>query len=145
MYSAEHTVQPDAFQNALSGIWWSMSAVLTVGYGDIYPITTAGKIIGIVISFLGVCAVAVPTGIISAGFVEQYRKAEIDPSSLETAINTVIIDIDSRWLGKTIAEAESDSGYQLVVLKRGDSILKPSPNTKLELKDQLLVFESKHH
>ena len=145
MYSAEHTVQPDAFQNALSGIWWSMSAVLTVGYGDIYPITTAGKIIGIVISFLGVCAVAVPTGIISAGFVEQYRKAEIDPSSLETAINTVIIDIDSRWLGKTIAEAESESGYQLVILKRGDSILKPSPNTKLELKDQLLVFESKHH
>ena len=48
--------------------------LLTVGYGDIYPITTMGKIVGIVITFLGVGIVAIPTGIISAGFVDQYSR-----------------------------------------------------------------------
>jgi voltage-gated potassium channel len=54
MYSAEHTVQPDVFKNAFSGFWWAVNAVLTVGYGDIYPITTVGKLMAITISFLGV-------------------------------------------------------------------------------------------
>ena len=40
MYSVEHDAQPTVFRNAFSGIWWSMSTLLTVGYGDIYPITT---------------------------------------------------------------------------------------------------------
>ena len=48
--------------------------LLTVGYGGIYPITTMGKIVGIVITFLGVGMVAIPTGIISAGFVDQYSR-----------------------------------------------------------------------
>ena len=67
MYSLEHEAQPDVFTSAFSGIWWAASTLLTVGYGDIYPITTAGKIFGIFITFLGVGMVAIPTGIISAG------------------------------------------------------------------------------
>ena len=54
MYSLEHQAQPEVFSNAFSGIWWSVSTLLTVGYGDIYPITTWGKLVGIVITFLGV-------------------------------------------------------------------------------------------
>ena len=72
MYSLEHEAQPDVFKNAFSGIWWAASTLLTVGYGDIYPITPLGKLFGICITFLGVGMVAIPTGIISAGFVEQY-------------------------------------------------------------------------
>ncbi|MBP5605742.1 MAG: ion transporter, partial [Ruminiclostridium sp.] len=83
MYGAEHDAQPDSFENAFSGIWWSVSTVLTVGYGDIYPITIVGKIIAIIISFLGVCAVAVPTGIISAGFVEMINRTEHDDKKFE--------------------------------------------------------------
>ena len=74
MYSLEHDAQPDVFKNAFSGIWWSVSTLLTVGYGDIYPITPLGKAVSIVITFLGVLMVAIPTGIISAGFVEQYSR-----------------------------------------------------------------------
>ena len=74
MYDLEHEAQPDAFQNAFSGIWWSVSTLLTVGYGDIYPVTTAGRLMAIIISFLGVGIVAIPTGIISAGFVQQYTR-----------------------------------------------------------------------
>ncbi len=141
MYSAEHAVQPNAFRNALSGIWWSMSAILTVGYGDIYPITTVGKILGILISFLGVCVVAIPTGIISAGFVEQARKAEIDPQSIESHMSNVIIDIDSRWIGKTVKEVQELAGLKLVVLKRGDVILQPKDDMVVQLKDQFLTVQ----
>ena len=74
MYSLEHDAQPEVFSNAFSGIWWSVSTLLTVGYGDIYPITTMGKIFSIFITFLGVGMVAIPTGIISAGFVDQYSR-----------------------------------------------------------------------
>ena len=74
MYGFEHDVQPDVFENAFSGIWWAMSTVLTVGYGDIYPITVGGKIVAIIIALLGVCVVAIPTGVISAGFVEYYAR-----------------------------------------------------------------------
>ena len=74
MYSLENIAQPDVFTNAFSGIWWAVSTLLTVGYGDIYPITTMGRAFSIVITFLGVGMVAIPTGIISAGFVDQYSR-----------------------------------------------------------------------
>ncbi|MBR0511324.1 MAG: ion transporter, partial [Ruminococcus sp.] len=68
IYSAEHEAQPEVFRNAFSGIWWSVSTLLTVGYGDIYPVTVIGKLMAICSAFLGVGVVAIPTGIISAGF-----------------------------------------------------------------------------
>ena len=74
MYGFEHDVQPEAFNNAFSGIWWAMSTILTIGYGDIYPITFGGRIVAIIIALLGVCAVAIPTGVISAGFVDYYAR-----------------------------------------------------------------------
>ena len=140
MYSVEHAAQPNAFKNALSGIWWSMSAVLTVGYGDIYPITTLGKAIGIIISFLGVCVVAIPTGIISAGFVEQARHAEIDPSSMQSHLNSVVIDIDSLWQNKTVKEIEDSTHLKLVAIKRGDVIMSPSSTVVIQIKDQILTL-----
>ena len=79
MYSLENRAQPEVFTNAFSGIWWAASTLLTVGYGDIYPVTTIGKIFGIFIAFLGVGMVAIPTGIISAGFVDQYSRRDMLP------------------------------------------------------------------
>lgn len=81
MYGFEHDVQPEVFENAFSGIWWAMSTVLTVGYGDIYPITIGGKLVAIIIALLGVCVVAIPTGVISAGFVEYYARIRGDAGS----------------------------------------------------------------
>ncbi len=76
MYSLEHEAQPQVFVNAFSGFWWAVSTLLTVGYGDIYPITIAGRLFGIAITFLGVGMVAIPTGILSAGFVEQMSELQ---------------------------------------------------------------------
>jgi voltage-gated potassium channel len=73
MYFIEHDAQPGVFDNAFSGLWWAIATLTTVGYGDIYPITIFGKILGTFIAMLGIGLVAVPTGIISAGFVEQIK------------------------------------------------------------------------
>lgn len=78
MYGFEHDAQPDVYENAFSGIWWAMSTILTVGYGDIYPITIGGKIMAILIALLGVCVVAIPTGVISAGFVEYDNRIRVE-------------------------------------------------------------------
>jgi len=82
MYGIEHEAQPNVFKNAFSGFWWATSTLLTVGYGDIYPITTLGKVIGIILTFLGVGMVAIPTGILPAGFIEHLNEIE-DPKKKE--------------------------------------------------------------
>ena len=70
MYNIENAAQPDAFPNALETMWWAVATLTTVGYGDVYPITAAGKVLATIIAFLGIGMVAVPTGIITAGFTE---------------------------------------------------------------------------
>jgi len=70
----ENDLQPEVFENAFSGLWWAISTVTTVGYGDIYPITGIGKILGAFIAILGVGLIAVPTSILSAGFIEQVSE-----------------------------------------------------------------------
>lgn len=71
MYYFEHDAQPDVFKNAFSGLWWAVATITTVGYGDIYPVTVMGKLLSAFIAILGIGLVAVPTGIISAGFSEE--------------------------------------------------------------------------
>ncbi|MGN0832422.1 MAG: ion transporter [Kiritimatiellia bacterium] len=71
IYTVEHDAQPAVFKNAFSGLWWAVVTLTTVGYGDIYPVTMAGRIIGAFIALLGVAAVAVPSGIIASGLMEQ--------------------------------------------------------------------------
>lgn len=73
MYYFEHDAQPEVFENAFSGLWWAIATLTTVGYGDIYPVTVMGKVISAVIALLGIGMVAVPTGIISAGFSEELE------------------------------------------------------------------------
>jgi len=70
IYYAEHDAQPQQFSNAFSGLWWAVATLTTVGYGDIYPVTVLGRILGTVIAIMGIGMVAIPTGILSAGFVE---------------------------------------------------------------------------
>ena len=99
MYSFEHDIQPDKFNNAFAGIWWSLSTVLTIGYGDIYPITIGGRIMAIIISLLGVCVVAIPTGVISAGFVDYYTR-------LKRSEGEIRISEDVNAILKRLAEKE---------------------------------------
>ena len=144
MYNVENQAQPESFDNAFSGIWWAVSTILTIGYGDIYPITVMGKLLGVVIAFLGVFAVALPTGIISAGFVEQYQemKAEEKSGSVdsEIPIHNVVIDIDSMWIGKSLKELEEEFGLMLILVRRGKKTVKPTEKYHVEVGDMLVLY-----
>ena len=74
MYNVENEAQPEAFDNALSALWWAVATLTTVGYGDVYPVTVVGKVLSAIIALLGIGLVAVPTGIISSGFVENLEE-----------------------------------------------------------------------
>lgn len=141
MYGVEHNAQPERFRNAFSGIWWSMSTLLTVGYGDIYPITTIGKALAILIAFLGVGAVAVPTGIISAGFVEQYTKKEHETVPLNdiSKLGEVLIAPQHPYCGKPIAEIHANSNVQVLLILRQGLNLLPTPETSVEADDILVI------
>ena len=142
MYSLEHDAQPEVFSNAFSGIWWSVSTLLTIGYGDIYPVTTMGKIFSIFITFLGVGMVAIPTGIISAGFVDQYtrikRISEYADEDEVHFIRVALTEHDS-WSGKTIQQLGLPHGVIVVAIQRGHEVVVPRGSVKL-MDDDVLVL-----
>jgi voltage-gated potassium channel len=76
MYHVEGEIQPEMFSTVLSAFWWAVATLTTVGYGDIYPVTALGKLISGIIAILGIGIIALPTGIISAGFVDRLKKKE---------------------------------------------------------------------
>ena len=142
MYSLEHEAQPQVFTNAFSGIWWSVSTLLTIGYGDIYHVTTMGKIFSIFITFLGVGMVAIPTGIISAGFVDQYtrikRISEYADEDEVHFIRVALTEHDS-WSGKTIQQLGLPHGVIVVAIQRGHEVVVPRGSVKL-MDDDVLVL-----
>ena len=76
MYFIEKEAQPEAFSSIPAAMWWGITTLTTVGYGDIYPITTLGKIVGALIAFLGIGLFALPAGILGSGLIEATRKKE---------------------------------------------------------------------
>ncbi|MEM6985272.1 MAG: ion transporter [Pseudomonadota bacterium] len=72
MYAVEHDAQPEVFSSIPGTLWWAVVTLTTVGYGDVYPITALGRVAAGVIAVLGIGMVALPTGIISSGFVEEF-------------------------------------------------------------------------
>ncbi len=140
MYSLEHDAQPENFKNAFSGIWWSVSTLLTVGYGDIYPVTIGGKLIAIFISFLGVGMVAIPTGIISAGFVEYYSRIKSGTHS-ERDVEFVVMNVTEHhsFINHSISDIRLPEGLYIAVVLRGEDILTPYGGLTIQEGDNLLL------
>ncbi|MCR5428791.1 MAG: ion transporter [Lachnospiraceae bacterium] len=148
MYSLEHEAQPDMFKNAFSGIWWSASTLLTIGYGDIYPITVGGKIMAIVISFLGVGMVAIPTGIISAGFVESYSKLNrIAFVQEDKALRflTGTLETSHPWCGKKLTDIVMPPQMMIAAIIRDEEELVPKGETVLRSGDRLIFAAKKFY
>ena len=131
IYSAEHEAQPEVFRNAFSGIWWSVSTLLTVGYGDIYPVTVIGKLMAICSAFLGVGVVAIPTGIISAGFSDIAE------------IGEVLVDKKSDFKNMTVAESSEKYNISILVILRGELTVVPNENMRIRQNDILIVRSDK--
>jgi len=70
MYIVEGAIQPEAFGSVPRALWWSIATLTTVGYGDVYPITTLGKLVASFVAFVGIAAVAMPAGILAAAFTK---------------------------------------------------------------------------
>ncbi|MDY6991227.1 MAG: potassium channel family protein [Pseudomonadota bacterium] len=70
VYFFEHPVQPQAFPNIPATMWWGIVTLSTIGYGDVFPITAAGRLITSFIAILGIGMFALPAGILGAGFIE---------------------------------------------------------------------------
>ena len=78
MYVVERHAQPDQFASIPEAMWWALITLTTVGYGDVSPVTPLGKIVGALTAFMGVCTVALLTGIIANAFASQVsRKKDI--------------------------------------------------------------------
>ena len=144
MYSVEHDAQPEVFRNAFSGVWWSMSTLLTVGYGDIYPITTLGRLMAICIAYLGVGVVAIPTGIISAGFVDQYQRKSSISNIRDADIKEIAeIFVDRKYAGKTVGEVQDEQQLTVFLILRDDLSILPQKDTLLKLNDVIVIRERK--
>ncbi len=142
MYSLEHEAQPEVFKNAFSGIWWAASTLLTIGYGDIYPVTMLGKFLGIIISFLGVGMVAIPTGIISAGFVDMYatiKRRQNYGYEADMHFIKVHIQEEDKWLGMRIADLKFPAGLIVAIIKRDDDIIIPRGDVVIQEDDMIVL------
>lgn len=65
------SIEPESFKNFFEALYWATTALTTVGYGDIYPLTNLGKVISMLSSFFGIAMVALPSGVITAGFIKE--------------------------------------------------------------------------
>jgi voltage-gated potassium channel len=76
MYYAENAAQSEKFSSIPAAMWWSIVTLTTVGYGDTYPITVMGKIVGSVIAVIGIFTFALPTAILGAAFIEETESTK---------------------------------------------------------------------
>jgi voltage-gated potassium channel len=75
VYFAEHEAQPDKFGSIPEALWWGVATVTTVGYGDVYPVTPVGRVLGGVLAVLGIGSFALPTAILGSAFLDEVQRA----------------------------------------------------------------------
>lgn len=80
MYYAEHGAQPEQFSSIPAAMWWGVVTLTTLGYGDIYPVTTVGRLMGGVFAISGILLIAVPTAILGSAFVDEMSDEDDDAS-----------------------------------------------------------------
>jgi len=85
MYYVENAAQPENFRSIAQTMWWAVVTLTTVGYGDIYPVTTLGQLLGAVIALSGVILIALPAGIVAAGFAEELNERNEATKAAEKA------------------------------------------------------------
>ena len=126
LYLVERDMQPDKFGSIPQAMWWAIAALTTVGYGDVYPLSPAGKVLGSLVTIVGIGMVALPSGILASAFSEQMRRKR---ESLQLAIDDALIDgtIDEtekktiKELGESIGLSEEQIGD---LVKHSSTIMK---------------------
>lgn len=93
MYFAENDAQPEKFATIPHSIYWAVITLTTVGYGDVSPVTPIGQALSLITAFLGVCTVAMLTGIVASSFANQItRRRVIFEQELRNAYADGVLD-----------------------------------------------------
>ena len=96
-YFAENEAQPEKFSSIPEAMWWSIITLTTVGYGDVSPVTAMGKVVGAGTALLGVCSVALLTGIVANAFSAQLaRKRAVFENAILRALQDGVISSSER-------------------------------------------------
>ena len=103
MYDVENEAQPDAFSSIPAAMWWGIVTLATVGYGDVYPVTPWGKLIGSIVVILGIGLFALPTGVLASGFAEVLARRKEDKKNAE-----MICPHCGRLIGDVAGRARAD-------------------------------------
>lgn len=93
IYYCEHEAQPEAFRSILHSLWWAVTTLTTVGYGDLYPVTVGGKLFTFLVLLIGLGTVAVPSGMFAAALAEVRRT---EAANMETEVAGSGSAVDSR-------------------------------------------------
>lgn len=88
------SVEPNSFDSFFEALYWAFAMLTTVGYGDIYPVTRAGRLVSMVSSVFGTAVIAMPAGILTAGFMEEINKVRFkDERKLEQEVSELLDEI----------------------------------------------------
>jgi len=124
MHSVEGSIQPETFGNIPNSLWWAVVTMTTVGYGDVVPVTTFGKVIATIIMLIGVGLVALPAGMLAARFGEELReRKEILDSHIKDALSDGYIDLEEHQdlaiLADKLEIDQEDFKRSIIQLKQG--------------------------
>ena len=121
IYLFEYEAQPDSFESIPQSLWWAISTMATVGYGDMTPITPIGRLIGGIAMLFGIAMFAVPAGILASGFAEELRKRDFVVSWQSVARVPLFARLDAIAIASVaqLLKPRSVSANQAIV-RRGD-------------------------
>ena len=88
MYAIEGNVQPEAFGSIPRALWWALTTLTTVGYGDVYPVTPLGRMFAGLMAVAGIGLIAMPTGILAAAFTEMGQRGDAADAAIYTDTGT---------------------------------------------------------
>ena len=121
IYFFEYEAQPDSFESIPQSLWWAITTMATVGYGDMAPITPIGRLIGGIAMVFGIAMFAVPAGILASGFAEELRKRDFVVNWQSVARVPLFARLDATAIASVaqLLKPRSVSANQAIV-RRGD-------------------------
>ena len=121
IYFFEYEAQPNSFESIPQSLWWAITTMATVGYGDMAPITPIGRLIGGIAMVFGIAMFAVPAGILASGFAEELRKRDFVVNWQSVARVPLFARLDATAIASVaqLLKPRSVSANQAIV-RRGD-------------------------
>lgn len=121
MHIAEHDAQPDKFGSIPAAMWWAAVTVTTVGYGDVVPITVAGRIIASMTAFMGFLMLALPVGIVATVFAEEIHRREFVVTWSMVARVPLFASLDASEIAEIIQYLRAQTvPANTIIVRRGD-------------------------